>query len=194
MNTAQEEVVYAAVIEGRLEIDSDGRIWRVAEKFRSRHRPDRTEVRRIARRRAESPQSKGYLIVKETVAPRRRIGTKAHRLVFRHFKGPIPSGLTVNHKNGIKTDNRPENLELATMAEQVAHAVTVLGVGQLDRRGQRSNTSILMDGDAEEIRVRRMAGESGVSLAKEFGVSPSTVSLIFRGKRWLAARAGKGER
>ncbi|MGX2041495.1 DUF5131 family protein [Methylocaldum sp. MU1018] len=35
--------------------------------------------------------------------------------------------MTINHKNGIKTDNRPENLELATCSEQHIHALRVRG-------------------------------------------------------------------
>ena len=35
-----------------------------------------------------------------------------HRLVWQDFFGPIPDGSFIYHKNGIKTDNRIENLEL----------------------------------------------------------------------------------
>lgn len=37
-----------------------------------------------------------------------------HHLVCQTFIGPIPAGMHVHHKNGIKTDNRPCNLELLT--------------------------------------------------------------------------------
>lgn len=37
-----------------------------------------------------------------------------HRLVYTAFCGEIPSGLYINHKNEVKTDNRVENLELVT--------------------------------------------------------------------------------
>lgn len=37
-----------------------------------------------------------------------------HRLVWTYFNGPIPEGAIVVQKNNIKTDNRLENLMLAT--------------------------------------------------------------------------------
>jgi hypothetical protein len=35
-----------------------------------------------------------------------------HRLIWEIYRGPIPEGGIVHHKNGIPTDNRIENLEL----------------------------------------------------------------------------------
>lgn len=46
-----------------------------------------------------------------------------HRLVARAFHGDPPTPKhTVNHKNNITTDNRAENLEWATMREQIIHS------------------------------------------------------------------------
>lgn len=46
-----------------------------------------------------------------------------NRLVAQLFIGPAPKGHeTVNHINGIKTDNHVENLEWASRSEQMYHA------------------------------------------------------------------------
>ncbi len=47
---------------------------------------------------------------------------KVHHLVCEAFLGPRPPPLVVNHKNGIKTDNRAVNLEYVTSSENNRHA------------------------------------------------------------------------
>jgi len=47
---------------------------------------------------------------------------RVHHLVLEAFIGPRPSGYECNHKNNIKSDNRPKNLEWVTHAENMAHA------------------------------------------------------------------------
>jgi hypothetical protein len=49
--------------------------------------------------------------------------TPAHRLVAITFIGPPPLGQPwVNHKNGIKDDNRVENLEWSSISQNIQHA------------------------------------------------------------------------
>lgn len=56
-------------------------------------------------------------------------GTTVHAAVALAFHGlpPTPAH-TVNHKNGVKTDNAPGNLEWLTRKQNMRHAVEILGV------------------------------------------------------------------
>lgn len=48
-----------------------------------------------------------------------------HRMVALEFCSGYETGKCVNHKNGVRTDNRAENLEWVTMSENVQHGFSV---------------------------------------------------------------------
>jgi len=56
----------------------------------------------------------------------KRIPFYMHRLVAMFYLENFSTELQVNHKNGIKTDNRVENLEMVTAKENVYHAWNIL--------------------------------------------------------------------
>ena len=90
-----------------------------------------------------------------------------HHLVATAFVEGWREGLEVNHKNGVKTDNRAENLEWVTSSENHQHARDVLlidvkPVALLDERGRlqylfnsASACSRMMGGNVcEHIRLK----------------------------------------
>lgn len=58
-----------------------------------------------------------------------RKSRRVHQLVAEAFLPPRPRGHTdINHLNGVKVDNRVENLEWATRSRNMSHAVALKGV------------------------------------------------------------------
>lgn len=96
-----------------------------------------------------------------------------HRIILLTFVGPA-NGRQVNHINGIKTDNRLENLEYVTAAKNYEHALTILG--HRPPRGRNHWARRLTDEQIFEIQRRALDGETHGALAKEFGCSIASVS------------------
>lgn len=63
----------------------------------------------------------GYLRI-ITIKHGKRSCKRVHRLVCEAFLGACPKGYHVNHKDGVKTNNRLSNLEYVTPLENIRHA------------------------------------------------------------------------
>jgi len=167
----------AFVIDGTLEIDEKGRIWRLKKKMGCRWHG--TKVVNVPRQRAEHRVPLGYLQIRGMVDGKRIYGF-AHRLVWQHFRGNIPDGMVMNHKNGIKDDNRLENLEVVTYSENMRHAYRT---GLASEWGERNPAAKLTDRQVEQIRFLYATGDHlQIDLAKQFGVAFGTISKIIRGE------------
>lgn len=109
---------------------------------------------------------------------------RVHRLVAQAFI-PNPEGKPeINHINGVKTDNRVENLEWCTRSENMLHAfATGLKKGM---KGEENPYAKLTNAQAEEIRANP-DGLNDVKLAEKFGVCARVIRDIQRGRRYKNA-------
>lgn len=107
----------------------------------------------------------------------------AHKLVAKAFIPNPKKYQEVNHKNGIKIDNRVDNLEWCTHQQNMVHAFTELYPNI--RQGSRNSRATITDDDALQIYKLAMKNErSYADIGKEYGVSKSIVGNIKAGKTW----------
>lgn len=103
--------------EGMYEVSDQGRVRSL-----DRHVPNNFRLSgfTFVRGRMMVPidDTRGYLRVGLTKANRKK-HFRIHQLVLMAFVGPCPTKQEVRHLNGIKTDNRLENLQYGTKLENV---------------------------------------------------------------------------
>lgn len=138
------------------------------------------KVRNASRRELSTPaDGRGYAKVNLS-KNKRKLQKSVHSLVAEAFLGPRPPGYDINHKNGIKTDNRVENLEYVTRQQNLRHAIAM----GITPTGSRRRDAKLSSDDVREVRDRLSRGETHKSIAARFGVCREVVGLIYRGKTY----------
>lgn len=126
----------------------------------------------------------GYSTIELCAGVRRRgVRTTVHKMVAEAFLGPRPKHLQVNHRNGIKTDNRVSNLEYVTASENIRHAYANI---------PRRRVTKLTEGQVETIRIRLAFGIPCTRIATEFGVTGNAIAKIRDGKTWNKCQSSAG--
>lgn len=126
------------------------------------------------------PSKKGYLRV-ALMFYQKRIDSKIHRLVAIHFLDNPSHYKEVNHKNGIKSDNRVQNLEWCSRSQNVQHAFDN-GLKPA-MKGELNGQSILTKEQVFSIRQESKTFTRKELMAK-YNVSKSAIAFILQGKSW----------
>lgn len=104
-----------------------------------------------------------------------------HKLVLESFSTNDFNKPIVNHKNGIKTDNRLENLEWCTYSENTKHAFDN-GMIYNKTKEERYNSKLTED-IVKEIRDNKL-NHKNVYYAKKYNVSKCLITNILKNKSW----------
>lgn len=156
--------------EGLYKISNKGRVKSIIERGGKKPREMKMQKRN------------GYLRVPLTDINGVRSHKSIHRLVLESFIG-VNNELEVNHKNGIKSDNRLSNLEWCTRSQNQIHAFK--NNLQTALKGFDIHNSVLSDKDVISIRNEyNKSGATYQSIADRYNITKQNVYCIIKRKTW----------
>ena len=183
--TKAETSFLALLAIGVFSVDAEGRIWRCRRLIAGSRTGAPPYWKDIEPRRAEVSESDGYPTVLFSDGNTRQ-KVFAHRIVWMIVnKADIPRPLEINHKDGVRANAHPTNLEITTPSGNTLHSFRVLGRKMKEQRGEMNATAKLQE--AQVLEIRRLCETKAMAQSKIgqlFGVSQRTVSEIYLRKSW----------
>lgn len=139
-----------------------------------------------------SDQSQKFLSQKKTkdgyrfvalYANGRREDIGVHRLVAWTYIGAQFDFIEVRHKNGVRDDNRLENLEYGTRSDNARDRVQ--HGNNYQSKGSRNGQAKLNEEDVARIRYRLSHGDKPKDIANDYGVVKGTIYHIRNSSTWI---------
>lgn len=127
---------------------------------------------------AQQPTKLGYLLASINGRP-----FTVHRIVCHAFHGAPPTPKhEAAHNNGIRSDNRSENLRWATRRENSAD-IKLHGT-ENPARGEKQGHALLTADAVLEIRRKRSLGATQPQLAMQYNVARTTINAVCNRYSW----------
>lgn len=168
--------IYELLADPNYIVNSDGTIFtRVAETGKVFVDPNQwREVN------TSLPNDEGYIDLKYQNRSLRRC-----RIMYAKFVGPLSQDLIVNHKNSIRNDDSPGNLELITQSGNNFHRF-------LSKPAVIGNCVLTWE-VVDQIRAEKLAGATHKELTVKFGLSKGHISEIVNHKIWIKNKEYTGK-
>lgn len=107
-----------------------------------------------------------------------------HQIISFLKYGKENIGLVVNHIDGNKLNNNPNNLEIVTQKDNAIHAYKLGLRVPYKPKGTEHTNSILTDDDVRKIRLLLASDMLIKDIAKIYNIHYSVISKIKSGERW----------
>lgn len=168
----------------RYEVSNLGNIRRV--KGFVYNQPNEKAIRKIGGKNlSQKTKKNGYMEVSLYIEPQICKMMYVHRAVVMAFVGAIPNGKAVNHINGLKSDNRLENLEVVSYSDNTKHAIaTNLITFKPVFKGDSHGMAKLSEDAVLEIRKMYSEGVPPKELSEKFKTPKSTICKIIYRQTW----------
>jgi HNH endonuclease len=115
-----------------------------------------------------------------------RKGVSAHRYSYELAYGSIPEDMIICHRCNQRLCVNPKHLYAGTYKDNIQDLIAAGMHTSMPpaSRGEANGQAVLTEDEVLDIYERAWSGESGKSLAKEYGVNKRTISNIKHGVNW----------
>lgn len=171
-----------AGFEGRYEVSSLGRVKSLAFERPHSNRSGVCKCKEKIRKSSLMPNGYMHIVL---CSDKKSQQFYVHRLVAAAFLPKREGATQVNHKNGVRDDNRLENIEWVTPGENLTHKYRVLKTphprNNLGKTGANNMLSIPID--VYDLNGNFLYQHTGIEdLARKIGCSPCTISAVIHGR------------